>query len=448
VTITLASIRDCLEGTIPSALATCAADGTPNVSLVSQVHYVDEGHVALSFQFFNKTRENVLGNRRASAQVLHPRTTAHYQIDMEYLRTETSGPLFESMKAKLASIASHEGMTGVFKLLGSDVYRVLGIRQVRPHVLPLPAPRLSLLAALRATSAAMAGAGDLDSLLEACFGGLEHQFSIKHAMVLLLDDDQRRLYAVATRGYAESGVGAEILLGQGVIGMAARERTAIRITHMTKDYLYGRAIRESLRQSPQAAMLETEIPLPGLAECRSQLAVPIQRGDVLVGVLYVESPEEGRFSFDDEDALASLAAQFALAMKSFPPPSETPDEAMPPPGLPPQTQALVTIRHYTADDSIFIAGEYLIKGVAGAILWKLLSDVVERCRTEFTNRELRLDPAIRLPEMSENLEARLILLQRRLAERCDFLGIEKTGRGRFRMRVARPVQLVEIDAKG
>jgi hypothetical protein len=57
---------------------------------------------------------------------------------------------------------------------------------------------------------------------------------------------------------------------------------------------------------------------------------------------------------------------------------------------------------------------------------------------------LRLDPAIRLPDLSENLEARLILLQRRLEERCRWLRIEKTGRGRFRFHVLRPVVLVEI----
>ena len=101
------------------------------------------------------------------------------------------------------------------------------------------------------------------------------------------------------------------------------------------------------------------------------------------------------------------------------------------------------IRHYAADHSMFIDGDYLIKGVAGAILWKLLREQLEQGRTEFTNREMRLDPTLGLPDISENLEARLILLQKRLAERCPFLGLEKTGRGRFRLRVTRPVQLAE-----
>jgi hypothetical protein len=102
------------------------------------------------------------------------------------------------------------------------------------------------------------------------------------------------------------------------------------------------------------------------------------------------------------------------------------------------------IRHFATDHSVFVDNEYLIKGVAGAIVWKLLREHREGGRAEFTNRELRLDPALKLPDIADNLEARLILLQRRLAERCPFIVIEKTGRGRFRLNVTRPLQLTDV----
>jgi adenylate cyclase len=110
--LSLDAIRECLDGAIPAQIATCAPDGTPNVTYVSEVQYVDPKHVALSFQFFNKTRQNVLANPRATVLVAHPVTAARYRLSLRYLRTETEGPLFESMKTKLAGIASHTGMSG------------------------------------------------------------------------------------------------------------------------------------------------------------------------------------------------------------------------------------------------------------------------------------------------------------------------------------------------
>lgn len=102
------------------------------------------------------------------------------------------------------------------------------------------------------------------------------------------------------------------------------------------------------------------------------------------------------------------------------------------------------VRHYDADDSVFLGDDYLIKGVAGAVLWKLLRDHTEHGRTEFTNRELRLAPDIRLPEVGDNLEARLVLLTRRLVDRQACVQLEKTGRGRFRLCVMRPLQLLNV----
>ena len=100
------------------------------------------------------------------------------------------------------------------------------------------------------------------------------------------------------------------------------------------------------------------------------------------------------------------------------------------------------IRHYARDDSVFVDDEYLIKGVAGAILWTLVNDLTQRGRSEFTTRELRLAGGdLRLPQVQDNLGVRLLLLQRRLAERACGIASERIGRGRFRLRAQRPLQL-------
>jgi adenylate cyclase len=417
----------------------------PTVTYVSQVHFVESTHVALSFQFFNKTRQNVLENPRAMAMVVDPGTGQQYRLELEYERTEQSGPLFENMKAKLAGIASHTGMSGVFRLLGSDVYRVREITAVPGNPAPKPLPHRNPLPGLRAFAEKLTGATDLEMLLEQTLVVLETHFGITHGMVLMADNRARKLYTVASRGYRESGVGSEIAFGCGVIGVAAEQRAPIRITHMAAEYSYGQAIRESILREGMGSGLETTIPLPGLPDSRSQLAAPIVAIRQLLGVLYVESPEDLRFSYDDEDALVTVAAQLGAAIQGMQHSNEAQEGS-------PSTAARKTVtggtpsivRHYASDDSIFVDDDYLIKGVAGAIFLKLLRDHSNTQRCEFSNRELRLDPALNLPDVTDNLEARLILLERRLAERRSPMRIEKTGRGRFRLRLERPFKLVDI----
>ncbi|RPH45804.1 MAG: GAF domain-containing protein [Burkholderiales bacterium] len=464
-------------------MATCAPDGTPNLTYLSQLQYVDPAHVALSFQFFNKTRANVLANPFSQVLVPHPDTAAMVRLDLRYLRTETRGALFEAMKAKLAGIASLTGMADVFALRGADVYRVLAVHAVtRGAPSRTTAPRCGRpLAALRRAAVRVAAATDLNALLDETLAAMHDAFGWEHSMILLLDRRADRLFTVASRGYPSSGAGSEVPMGAGLIGTCARERTAIRINHLSAEYSYLRAVRESVARAGQLDRLETEIALPGLPEAHSQLAVPIVAADSLFGVLFVESPLDRRFGYDDEDALVALAAQLGATMPllqsqqvreletagSVRPRDERAPRASAPsagdaasgastgdaasgasaggavpersPGAGP-----IALRHYPHDDSVFLGDDYLIKGVAGQVLWLMARDHVEHGRTQFTNRELRLDPRLRLPDIGDNLEARLVLLQRRLADRCACLRLEKAGRGRLRLEVSRALRLVEV----
>ncbi len=454
--LTAADIRDCLEGVIPAVMATCAADGTPNVAYLSHVQYVDPQHVALSFQFFNKTRENVLGNPVGTVLMIHPDTAAMFRLTVHYLRTETAGPLFEHMKARLAGIASHSGMANVFRLQGAEVYRVSAIEAV-PGGGRLSAPPGQVrqrLGSLRCMTERLAACTETGQLFDVTMGGLAADFGIDHAMLLMHDALAGRLYTVASHGYVASGVGSEIALGEGVIGVAARERTPIRIMHMTSDRSYSRAMRDSVIDTGLSARLDTEIPLPGLPAPGSQLAVPVCGGNTLLGVLFVESERELRFTYEDEDALVILAAQLGQAMRGLQASAdaaadesaaaEVPGAAPPPPPAPQP----VLVRYFEADGSVFLDDDYLIKGVAGAIFRRLVCDYLHAGREAFTNRELRLDPALGLPDISDNLEARLVLLARRLVERDASVRIERTGRGRFALRVARPLRIEHVERGG
>jgi hypothetical protein len=441
MTVHLDAIRSCLEGVIPATLATCSADGVPNATYVSQMVYVDPRHVALSFQFFNKTRQNILDNPRATALVIDPLTGAVFRLGLLYLRTETEGPLFQGMKAKLAGIASHTGMQGVFKLLGADIYRVLAVEKAPGPALDRPPPARNLLDALRTASTQLAECTRLDNAIDLALDLLEREFGIAHALLLIADEAHARLYTVGSRGYAATGVGSEISFGDGVIGVAAQYRTPIRINHMTMEYAYGRASREGLGC---CEALEREIPFPGLASPHSQLAVPILAAGRLIGVLCVESPEDLRFSYDDEDALVALCGHLGTLMAALRDDADAaPGDAHAAPAPRASAGEAIEVRHYRANDSIFLGGDYLIKGVPGAILWKLLTTRETSGRSEFTNRELRMTRELRLPEIADNLEARLILLQRRLAERCPRLSIAKTGRGQFRLEVDWALRLVD-----
>ena len=311
----LESIPSCFEGIIPSSIGTVASDGTPNVTYLSVVTRVDSNHVALSRQFFKKTEENAEHNHLAQIQVIEPETGRQFQLDLEYERTETEGPNFERMRTKLDAVAAFEGMEQVFKLRGTDICKVLSCELV-PCTDPESAPRRSVgIERVEAVSQQISLAEDLDEVITIALNSCVDLLGYAHAFVMLVDESGERLYTVASAGFAASGAGSEVRIGEGVIGLAAARRTAVRLTNLGRDLNYSTATRST---GPQAARaLERTIPLPSIAAIQSQMVIPMLAYRKLAGVICLQSHEVGAFQADDECVVGILASHMAMAMAAL-----------------------------------------------------------------------------------------------------------------------------------
>jgi hypothetical protein len=113
--IALESLTPCFQGILPAWLCTCSKDGIPNAAILSHVDYVDARHVALSFQFFNKSKRNVSENPQAMVRLLDPDTMRAYAMRLRFVQTETEGAVFESMRLRIEAIASYSGLKAIFK---------------------------------------------------------------------------------------------------------------------------------------------------------------------------------------------------------------------------------------------------------------------------------------------------------------------------------------------
>jgi adenylate cyclase len=453
VTERLADLQPCFEGVIPSIVATAAHDGTPNISYLSHVVMVDENHVGLSNQFFSKTAANIRDNPQAALLLVDPRDGEQFRLDVTFVQALTSGEVFDHVAAQLLATSAQAGMTGVFHLRGVDVYRVARIARVPrpleavdaadaagnpPAAGGLPARPLVKTGLKQTADAvkAIAEQPDMDAIVDIVLERVGTCFGHPSTILLLHDAARNVLITLGSRGYAESGVGSEVPVGEGIIGSAADGRRLMKVSDMSRVRRFGEAIRSTSSDENRTRT----ILLPGMADSMSQIAVPLIAQGALQGVLFAESRTRLAFSAEDELALSIIAGQAAAALVMA---EALAGEAQGGGELPSRRPAAgqsFTVTHHAYDDSVFIDNEYVIKGVSGRLLMFMLEIHGREGRRDFTNREFRLAGSLRLPDVKDNLESRLLLLRRRLADKRLPVRLVRTGRGRISLAlIGRPL---------
>jgi adenylate cyclase len=151
---------------------------------------------------------------------------------------------------------------------------------------------------------------ELDGLLETMLAALDGAFGFEHSMVLLKDAARDVLVVAASRGYPEPGIGAEVPVGKGVIGVVAKRKKLMRMGNVSsqRDYV-GAATSQGTAAVATSA-------LPGLAAAASVVAIPLVKQADLIGVLYVESTLPAVFDDADQSLIEAVAGQAAVAIQN------------------------------------------------------------------------------------------------------------------------------------
>lgn len=401
---------------------------------------VDEEHVALSNQFFAKTAANVRANPEVTLILVDGFTGDQFLLDIGFVRAVDVGPLFDKIARQLKASSAQVGMSDIMRLRSADIFRVYKIEKVPSPVESTPTGRNPInLPALSDAVKEIERQAEAGEIIDSLLCSVQQIFGYGHALVLILDGPRGCLVTMGSIGYERSGLGSEIAGGEGLIGAAAASGQTIKVNEMSRVRRYVEAMNQEAEASENTTRT---IAFPHLPTAMSQIAIPMMARGTVTGVLFIESEVRLAFREDDESALEILAGQAASALRaSEREATAEPRQVSPPPE--PTTPAGQNIRvtYHRVDDSLFIDGAYIVKGVAATLLRLMLEWRLSSGRNEFTNREMRLAVGARMPQIKDNLETRLLLLRRRLEEKQAPIQIIRVGGGRVRLEATGPFTL-------
>lgn len=449
------SFKNAFLGIIPSTILTASSEGVPNVAYLSQVYLLNEKQLGLTTQFFNKTKKNMLENPYCTVRVYDPDNFCAYEVEAKYSHTDAGGPLFAQLSKKFDAIAEHSGASHFFKLQSIEVLDIINVEKIASEAtehhkasVPPPERRTAIdFESFQKVCERVSVAQNLEDLFDSILKAIDLDFGLRHSMILMKQGESDRLYTIATRGYEQLGVGSEVKIGEGIIGHVAEMKIPFTHASLSREMLYARSTAPTPSETALDSALHRAIPLPGLKISRSQMAVPIVLRGELLGVLFAESENIYEFNDNDESILKTLSHFLALAVHNLQMghefgilPTSSP---VLPKVKPSASQEKMTFSYFHKEDCIFLNGEYLIRNVPARILWRMLKDYQAQGKTEFTNRELRMDSWLQLPEIKDNLETRLILLRKRLEKKCPLVSIVSSGRGRVTLLISSELALIE-----
>jgi len=138
---------------------------------------------------------------------------------------------------------------------------------------------------------------DLDKLLNYVINRIQTQFNYYHIHIYLVDENSEELVMAAGAGKIGRRLketGHRLKLGQGIVGHVARQNVSFLSNNVADADQFFRN--------------------PLLPDTQSELAVPVRKGERVLGVLDIQSSQLEQFTLADLSLMQSIADQMAIAI--------------------------------------------------------------------------------------------------------------------------------------
>ena len=157
---------------------------------------------------------------------------------------------------------------------------------------------------------------DLQEIYDTALRTMGELFEAHHAIILLLEPDGETLQVVASRGYENQAIGGRVRVGIGAVGIVAQKRKMMQLGNLGQQRAYASAQRRQMMKAGRASEIGDVVPVPGLPNAESQIAIPLLIRDELVGVFSIESPIRQAFDAHDRSLVTIVANQIASAIRN------------------------------------------------------------------------------------------------------------------------------------
>jgi signal transduction histidine kinase len=139
---------------------------------------------------------------------------------------------------------------------------------------------------------------------------LDDSFNLNHTILLIPSKENTVLKVLASRGFQNNGIGAEIPFDFGIVGAVASKKKKMRVSRLSQYKKYV----EAARTNDTTSKLSDN--LPKLEKSESLVALPLIVNNELVAVLSCESEDILFFTQKEENLLMTLSQTIALSIQN------------------------------------------------------------------------------------------------------------------------------------